>query len=61
MSPIPDAETAVREIDGWVEYYNESHPHSALKMASPGQFIKALSQIADLSGEMGGTPLVQNR
>ncbi len=44
ISPIPDAETALRKIDGWIEDYNEIHPHSALKMASPREFIKALSQ-----------------
>ncbi|WP_312038867.1 integrase core domain-containing protein [Pseudorhizobium tarimense] len=32
-----------RLIDGWIEDYNEIHPHSALKMASPRQFIRAKS------------------
>lgn len=40
ISPIPDADTALRHIDD----YNDIHPHSALKMASPREFIKALSQ-----------------
>ena len=31
ISPIPDAETALRKI----EDYNEIHRHSALKMSSP--------------------------
>ena len=44
ISPIPDADTALRNIDGWIEDYNEIHPHSALKIASPREFIKALSQ-----------------
>lgn len=39
ISPLPDAETALRLIDGWIEDYNEIDPHSALKMASPRQFI----------------------
>lgn len=39
MSALPDAETAPRLIDGWIADYNETHPHSALKMASPRQFI----------------------
>jgi putative transposase len=43
ISPLPDAETALRQIDGWIEDYNEIHPHSALKMASPRQFIRAKS------------------
>jgi len=43
IAPLPDAETALRLIDGWIEDYNEIHPHSALKMASPRQFIRAKS------------------
>jgi len=43
ISALPDAETALRLIDGWIEDYNEIHPHSALKMASPRQFIRAKS------------------
>jgi putative transposase len=43
ISPLPDAETALRQIDGWIEDYNEIHPHSALTMASPRQFIRAKS------------------
>ena len=31
------------EIAAWKEDYNEIHPHSALKMASPRQFIRAKS------------------
>ena len=27
VSPLPDAETALRFIPGWFEDYNESHPH----------------------------------
>lgn len=43
ISALPDAETVLRLIDGWIEDYNEIHPHSALKMASPRQFIRAKS------------------
>lgn len=43
ISQLPHAETALRQIDGWIEDYNEIHPHSALKMASPRQFIRAKS------------------
>jgi transposase InsO family protein len=42
-SAPPDAETALRLIDGWIDDYNEIHPHSSLKMASPPQFIRAKS------------------
>ena len=30
ISALPDAQTALRLIDGWIEDYNEIHPHSAL-------------------------------
>jgi len=43
ISALPDAQTALRLIDGWIEDYNDIHPHSALKMASPRQFIRAKS------------------
>ena len=43
ISQVLDAETALRLIEGWIEDYNEIHPHSALKMASPRQFIRAKS------------------
>lgn len=36
ISPLPDAENALRQIDG-------CDPHSALKMGSPPQFIWAIS------------------
>ncbi|MDX0599674.1 transposase [Sinorhizobium medicae] len=44
ISPIPDAESALRNIGGWKEDYNEIQPHSGLKMASLREFIKAISQ-----------------
>lgn len=43
ISALPDAETALRIIDGWIEDYNKIHPHSAPKMVSPQQFIRAKS------------------
>jgi transposase InsO family protein len=43
ISALPNAETGLRLIDGWIEDYNEIHPHSAHKMASPRQFIRAKS------------------
>lgn len=35
--------TARRLIDGWMDDWNEIHPHSALTMASPRRFIRAKS------------------
>jgi transposase InsO family protein len=44
VNPLPDAATALRQITGWFEDYNTSHPHSGLKMRSPREFIAAQSQ-----------------
>ncbi len=44
VNPLPDAEAALRQIAGWIDDYNEIHPHSALKMRSPREFIRAQSQ-----------------
>jgi putative transposase len=38
---LPDASAALRQIAGWIADYNEIHPHSALKMRSPREFIRA--------------------
>jgi transposase InsO family protein len=44
VSSLPDARTVLRQIAGWIEDYNEIHPHSALKMRSPREFIRARTQ-----------------
>src|SRR5215210_3481206 len=44
ISPLPDAQAALRQIAGWIDDYNEIHPHSALKMRSPREFIRAQAQ-----------------
>jgi transposase InsO family protein len=41
VNPLPDAATALRQIAGWINDYNEIHPHSALRMRSPREFIRA--------------------
>jgi transposase InsO family protein len=41
VHPLPDAATVLRQIAGWFEDYNESHPHSGLRMRSPREFIRA--------------------
>ncbi len=41
ISQIPDAQTALRLITGWIEDYNENHPHSGLKWKSPREFRRA--------------------
>ena len=44
VNPLPDAHTALRQIAGWIADYNEVHPHSALRMRSPREFIRAQVQ-----------------
>jgi putative transposase len=41
VNPLPDASAALRQIAGWITDYNEVHPHSALRMRSPREFIRA--------------------
>lgn len=49
VSPVPDAETALDQIAGWVDDHNENHPHSGLRMRSPREFRRA-HQPAEASG-----------
>jgi putative transposase len=43
VSPVPDAETAMRLLPSWMAHYNEAHPHKALGYRSPREFIAARS------------------
>jgi len=43
VSPVPDAETAMRLLPSWMARYNEVHPHKALGYRSPREFIAARS------------------
>lgn len=49
VSPVPDAQTVLRQLPGWLKHYNEVHPHRALGYRSPREFI-ARSTPEDLSG-----------
>ena len=42
VSPLPDGKTVLGCINGWIEDYNENHPHSGLKMRSPREHTRAL-------------------
>lgn len=35
---LPDAETVLRLLPGWIEDYNTVHPHSGLRFLSPREF-----------------------
>lgn len=37
---LPDAETILAKLPGWIEDYCEVHPHSGLKFRSPREFIR---------------------
>jgi putative transposase len=41
LNPRPEAATVMAELNAWFEDYNEMHPHRALGMRSPRQFIRA--------------------
>ena len=43
VTPLPDAATALGLVTGWIEDYNDIHPHSALRMRSPREFIAAIN------------------
>jgi putative transposase len=49
IRPVPDANTALDQIAGWFDDYNENHPHSGLRMRSPREFRRA-HQPAEVSG-----------
>ena len=42
----PDAQTVLSQLSAWFEDYNESHPHKALQMKSPREFIRSYQQPA---------------
>ena len=46
VTPLPDAATVLRLIAGWIEDYNDNHPHSGLKMRSPREFTSAQTATA---------------
>jgi transposase InsO family protein len=46
VSALPDARTALSLLAGWIEDYNNNHPHSGLKMRSPREHRAAQSATA---------------
>jgi len=43
VSPIPDAQSVLRQLPGWLAHYNAVHPHKALGYRSPREFIASRS------------------
>ena len=44
LSPVPDGESVLRQLPGWLAHYNELHPHRALGYRSPREFIARSTQ-----------------
>jgi len=42
----PDARTVLAQLSRWFEDYNENHPHKALQLKSPREFIRSHQQPA---------------
>lgn len=42
----PDAQTVLSQLPAWFEDYNESHPHKALQMKSPREFMRSYQPAA---------------
>ena len=42
----PDAQIVLSQLSAWFEDYNESHPHKALQMKSPREFIRSYQPAA---------------
>ena len=43
VTPLPDAQTVLGLVAGWITDYNTVHPHSALCMRSPVKFRETLN------------------
>jgi putative transposase len=46
IQPRPDALTVLQQLPGWINDYNENHPHKGLRMLSPREFIQSQTQPA---------------
>ena len=46
VTPVPDAVTVLGSIAGWIEDYNDNHPHAGLKMRPPREFTAAQTATA---------------
>lgn len=46
INALPDAGTAISQIEKWMDDYNEIHPHSRLGYLSPREYIRAKLQPA---------------
>ena len=58
IHPRPDALTVLDQLSGWIEDYNENHPHSGLRMLSPREFIRV--RTSSPSSDRQAAQLVQS-
>jgi transposase InsO family protein len=42
----PDAQSVLAQLPRWFEDYNDNHPHKALRMKAPREFIRSFHQPA---------------
>jgi putative transposase len=42
----PDAQPVLAQLPQGLEDYNDNHPHKALRMKSPREFIRSFHQLA---------------
>ena len=47
----PDSKTVLSQLSNWFEDYNEVHPHKALRLKSPREFIRSYLQPAACPAE----------
>ena len=47
----PDPQTVLSQLTNWFEDYNEVHPHKALRLKSPREFIRSYLQPAAFPAE----------
>ena len=58
VNPLPDAITALRQITGWFDDYNDNHPHSGgtVKLARGGHLWHGLGHEHNVQS-LPGLPL----
>jgi len=54
-NPCPNAAVVLAQLESWFEEYNGSHPHSALRMLSPREFIQANSSLVACPARWGNS------
>lgn len=53
LSRLDDAATVLEQLPRWIEDYNEVHPHKGLRMRSPREYLRAVSDGALATSHSG--------